>query len=244
MTTQNTIQLAKYNNSWYKPGGSLLKRAAWFFIGQPILRAAWIPSSSLRVRLLRAFGASIGKGVVIKPSVDVKYPWHLTVGDDCWIGEHVWIDNLTTVRLGSNVCVSQGAYFCTGNHDWTDPHFGLRVASIQLGEGSWVGAKSLLGPGVVLKEGAIAAAGSVVTGTIPAFEIYAGNPARFVKTRELRTCSSAVLQDELREISTTAPSPETSKSDFLTTKLADETVIQNTTGSSVHALQSAEARAR
>ena len=181
------IQLAKYDNSSYKPGGTFLKRTAWFFLGLPILRSAWIPFSGLRVGLLRVFGASIGTGVVIKPSVVVKYPWHLRVEDDCWIGEHVWIDNLTTVRLGSNVCVSQGAYFCTGNHDWTDPQFGLRVAPIEISAGAWVGAKTLLTPGVVLGEGAVAAAGSVVTGPIPAFEIHAGNPAQFVKTRTIRS---------------------------------------------------------
>ena len=177
------IQLAKYDNSWYKPGGTLAKRMAWFLLGQPIVRSGWIPSSSLRVYLLRLFGARVGSDVVIKPAVNVKYPWHLVVGDDCWIGEQAWIDNLTTVELGSDVCVSQGAYFCTGNHDWTDQHFGLRVSPIHVGDGAWVGAKSLLMPGIVVGAGAVVAAGSVVTRSIPPFEIHAGNPARFVKVR-------------------------------------------------------------
>ena len=184
--TNNRVQLGRYDNSWYDPGGTFLKRALWFFFGQPILRAAWMPSSGLRVSLLRAFGSRIGAGVVIKPSVDVKYPWHLVIGNDCWIGEHCWIDNLTTVRLGNDVCVSQGAYFCTGNHNWSDPAFGLMIAPIQLGDGSWAGAKCILTPGAVLGPGAIAAAGSVVSGTVPEFEIYAGNPARFVRRREIK----------------------------------------------------------
>ena len=181
-----TVKLRQYDNSWYHPGGSLLKRIAWFFVGQPIVRSAWLPSSSLRVCLLRAFGATIGERVVIKPSVEVKYPWHLAIGDDCWIGEHVWIDNLTKVRIASNVCVSQGAYFCTGNHDWSDESFGLRIAPIQLDEGSWAGAKCVLTPGATLGRGAIASAGSVIIGTVPEFQIYAGNPAKFVKVRRMR----------------------------------------------------------
>ena len=180
------IDLSRYDNSWYNPGGSFLKRTAWFFLGQPILRAAWIPSSTLRVVLLRLFGAIIGQGVVIKPSVDVKYPWHLVIQDHVWIGEHVWIDNLTTVRIESNVCVSQGAYLCTGNHDWTDPSFGLMIAPILLREGSWAGAKSILTPGSVLGVGAIAAAGSVIAGSIPDYEIHAGNPAKLVKRRVIQ----------------------------------------------------------
>ncbi len=181
------VQLAKYDNSWYHPGGSLLKRAAWFFVGQPILRSAWIPFSGLRVALLRAFGARIGRSVVIKPSVDVKYPWHLSIGDNVWIGERAWIDNLTTVRIGNNVCISQGAYFCTGNHDWSDPKFGLMIAPIQLGDGSWAGAKSIFTPGSVLGTGAVAAAGAVISGSVPDFEIYAGNPARFYKLRVIKS---------------------------------------------------------
>ncbi len=97
------------------------------------------------------------------------------------------IDNLTTVRLGANVCVSQGAYLCTGNHDWKDPAFGLMVAPISLGDGAWAGARSVLMPGVTLGTGAIAAAGSVVSKDIPAWEIHAGNPATFAKQRVLRT---------------------------------------------------------
>ena len=180
------VELRRYENSWYRPGGSFAKRALWMFLGQPILGSSWLPSSGLRVRLLRSFGASIGRGVVIKAGVRVKYPWHLEVGDDCWIGEDCWIDNLTTVRLAGNVCVSQGAYFCTGNHDWSDPIFGLRVESIELGEGAWAGAKSLLTPGTVLGRYAVVAAGAVVRGVIPDFEVHAGNPAQFVKLRRIR----------------------------------------------------------
>ncbi len=191
------VQLRTYDNSWFHPGGSFLKRSAWFFLGQPLLRAAWLPSSSFRVRLLRLFGARIGDRVVIKPSVEVKYPWHLAIGDDCWIGEHAWIDNLTSVRVGSNVCISQGAYLCTGNHDWSDPSFGLMIAPIELRDGSWAGARSLLGPGTILGEGAVAAAGAVVGGTIPDYEIYVGNPARFHKPRVIR--NKAQAQSAARE---------------------------------------------
>jgi putative colanic acid biosynthesis acetyltransferase WcaF len=123
--------------------------------------------------------------LVIKPGVRVKYPWFLEVGDHCWIGEDCWIDNLAPVQLGSHVCLSQGVYLCTGNHDWTDPHFGLLVKPIVLLDGSWAGAKSILCPGVELGEGAIAAAGSVVIRNIPPWEIHSGNPATLTKKRIL-----------------------------------------------------------
>ena len=179
------VRLSQFDNSWYQPGRSRFWQAAWFFGGLPLLRLSIIPSSGLRVALLKCFGASVGSGIVIKPGVRVKYPWRLKIGDHCWLGEDCWIDNLADVELGHDVCVSQGAYLCTGNHDWNDPAFGLILGPIRLGPGSWVGARALLAPGVTLGEQAIAAAGSVVTKSIPAGMVYAGNPARFVRERKM-----------------------------------------------------------
>jgi putative colanic acid biosynthesis acetyltransferase WcaF len=191
------IDLRNYDNSWYSPGRSAIWRVAWFFLGLPLLRAQWLPSSGVRVSILRAFGAHIGERVVIRPGTHIKYPWYLVVGDDCWLGERCWIDNLTTVRLGKNVCVSQGAYLCTGNHDWGDKNFGLMIAPILLNDGSWAGAMSILLPGAVLGTGAVAAAGSVISGSVPDFEIHSGNPAKFLRKRTLR--------DEARQAVSTEP---------------------------------------
>lgn len=182
----NRMRLADFNNSWYQPGRSRLWQAAWFFLGAPVLRCSFLPSSGLRVRLLRLFGAKVGNGVVVKPGVRVKYPWRLLIGNDCWLGEDCWIDNLTTVQLGNDVCISQGAYLCTGNHDWSDPAFGLIVEPIFLEDGAWAGARSTLAPGVVLGTNAIAAAASFVAKSIPANEIHAGNPAQLVRRREIK----------------------------------------------------------
>ena len=194
----SAVRLRQYDNSWYRPGRSRGWQIAWFFLGLPILRSTLIPSSSLRVRLLRFFGAQIADGVVIKPGVRVKYPWRLTVGEDCWLGEDCWIDNLTSVELRNDVCISQGAYLCTGNHDWSDPHFGLMVEGILLNDGAWVGAKAMLAPGVELGECSVAAAGSIVNKSIPAFEVHAGNPAQFVRRRRFKQQDSyTTTQDKL-----------------------------------------------
>jgi putative colanic acid biosynthesis acetyltransferase WcaF len=182
----SAVRLRKFDNSWYQPGRSRAWQALWFFAGLPLLRSALLPSSGIRVWLLRRFGAAIGQGVIIKPGVRVKYPWRLTVGDDCWIGEDCWIDNLAAVRLGRDAVLSQGVYLCTGNHDWSDPAFGLRIGPITLADGAWVGARAVVAPGVSLGDSAIAAAGSVVTRSIPAGEVHAGNPASFVKQRVIR----------------------------------------------------------
>ncbi len=181
-----STDLSAYNNSWYSPGRPRWIQALWFFVGLPILRAKWIPYSSLRCWLLRSFGSRIGKGVIIKPGVQIKYPWLLEIEDHSWIGEHVWIDNLALVHIQSNVCISQGAYLCTGNHDWSDPAFGLLIQPITILESAWIGAKVIICPGVEVGAGAVATAGSVVTQSLHALMIYSGNPAKAIKSRVIR----------------------------------------------------------
>ena len=180
------VQLGTYDNHWYSPGRSVLWRAAWLFLGLPLFRASLLPFSRLRVALLKMFGARVGAGTVIHSEVSVKYPWLLEIGDNCWIGERVWIDNLVTVRIGDNVCISQGCYICTGNHDWSDPSFGLIVRPVELKSGAWAGAMSVLLPGVSLNEGSVAGAGSVVAQTIPPYEVHTGNPATFARVRKIK----------------------------------------------------------
>jgi len=132
------VDLARYDNGEYHPGRSLLIRVLWFLLGAPLLRWSLLPFSRMRVTLLRLFGASIGDGVVIKPGVRVKFPWRLSVGEQSWIGEDAWIDNIFDVTVGANVCVSQGVYICAGNHDWTDPTFGLRSGPVSIHQSAWL----------------------------------------------------------------------------------------------------------
>lgn len=181
------VSLATYDNSWYDPGRSFAVRSLWHVVNALILQNSLNPSSSLRVRLLRMFGAKIGNGVICKPGINIKYPWHLEIGDYSWIGEKVWIDSLAPVSIGAHACISQDAYLCTGNHDWSDPSFGLIVKPIVIEDGAWIGARATILPGVVIATHAVIAAGSVVTKRAEPYTIYAGNPAQAVKPRELRS---------------------------------------------------------
>jgi putative colanic acid biosynthesis acetyltransferase WcaF len=180
------IDLSKFENTWYRPGGGFLTRSLWFFIGSPIVRSTIISSSAVRTLVLRAFGARIGSGVVWKPGAHIKYPWRLAVGDHSWIGEDCWIDSLANITIGSHVCVSQGVYLCTGNHDWSDPYFALRVSPIVIEDGAWVGAKAVVCPGVTVGNMAVLTAGSVATKSLPSGEIHVGNPAVYSRKRAIR----------------------------------------------------------
>jgi putative colanic acid biosynthesis acetyltransferase WcaF len=181
------IDLSVPDNSEYHKGRSWVVIALWYFLGAPLVRSSWMPVSSVKVALLRAFGAHIGRGAYLKPGIKVKFPWYLRVGDYCWLGEDVWIDNLAPVNIGSHVCISQGAYLCTGNHDWSTINMKLFRKPIVLQDGSWVGARAVVGPGTVVGIGAIVTAGSVVTRNIPAGQIWAGNPACYMRDRVVGT---------------------------------------------------------
>ena len=118
------INLSSYDNSWYRPGNKL-KIIVWYWVNQLVLKNTLLPFSKLRVMVLRCFGSKIGIGVTIKPGVNIKYPWKLEIGNYCWVGENVWIDNLDQVSIGDNVCVSQGAMLLCGNHNYQKDTFDL-----------------------------------------------------------------------------------------------------------------------
>lgn len=174
--------LSKFNNKWYKPG-SRLKIGLWYVVNTLLVRPSWNVFSDFKISILRGFGAKVGKGVVIKPNVNIKYPWKLRIGNYCWIGEGVWIDNLDQVTLEDHVCISQGAMLECGNHNYKKPTFDLMIAPITLKEGSWVGAKSSVAPGVTFGSHAILSMGSTATKDLEPYSIYTGNPAKFKKKR-------------------------------------------------------------
>ena len=126
------VDLGRYDNAGYRPGRSLPWRVAWYVVNAIVFDSWLCPCSGVKRFLLRSFGATVGTGVIIKPRVNIKYPWRLRIGDHVWIGEGAWIDNLDDVDIESHVCISQGGYLLTGNHDYTDPRFRLRTAGIKV----------------------------------------------------------------------------------------------------------------
>jgi putative colanic acid biosynthesis acetyltransferase WcaF len=176
--------LSLYQNAHYNPGGNSFKRLLWFYINAIIFKTSLLPVSTLKCGLLRLFGARIAKGVVIKPCVNIKYPWNLSVGAHTWIGENVWIDSLVMITVGANACLSQGAVLLTGSHNYKNKTFDLLTGSIVLADGVWIGAGAIVTPGITAASHAVLTAGSVATKSLDAYSIYQGNPA--VKIRDRR----------------------------------------------------------
>lgn len=175
--------LSRYNNSWYNPGGGFVGRLLWYFINNLIIRNRYNPFSVLRVVALRLFGARIGRGVVIKPGVNIKYPWHLSIGDYSWIGEDVWIENFAEVNIGNNCCISQGAMLLCGNHNYRSETFDLIIKPITVMDGAWIGAKSIVCPGVTVGREAVLSVGSVAVDDLRDGYVYQDCPAKEKGTR-------------------------------------------------------------
>lgn len=172
-----------YNNDRYNPGRNYFVCGMWYVVNALFFICPLIPFSCIKVALLRLFGSTVGKGVVIKPAVNIKYPWRLSIGDNVWIGERVWIDNLGQVTIGSNCVISQGAMLLTGNHDYTKQSFDLIVKDIVLQDGCWVCANSTVCPGVTVGAEAVLSVQSVATNDLEADYIYQGNPAQKIRMR-------------------------------------------------------------
>lgn len=170
------MDLSRFNNDDFDRGASRVKELAWLIISA-LFVAGPIPGSRWRAAILRVFGARIDAGVVLKSRVLVKFPWRLAIGANSWIGEGVWIDNLAEVRIGRDVCISQDAYLCTGNHDWNSPAFNLVTTGITIEDQCWVGARATVAPGTYMAAGAVLGLGAVGHGTLLGWTIYAaGNP--------------------------------------------------------------------
>lgn len=182
--TGSWVDLAGYTPGDYRPGRGKLVQVVWYLVSVALFESGWFPLSRLKPAILRAFGAQIGRGVVIKPNVRIKYPWRLVIGDHVWIGQEVWIDNLANVRIGSHVCVSQRAYLCTGSHDHRSRGFDLQIGEITLEDGCWVTAAATVLGGVTVGENALVTAGSVAPRNVPPGKIAAGVPARVIGERQ------------------------------------------------------------
>jgi len=175
--------LSLYTNPEYNPGGNGFKRLLWFYINAFIFKTSLLPISAIKRSLLRLFGASIAKGVVIKPCVNIKYPWNLTIGQNTWIGEGAWLDSLVAINIGANACLSQGAMLLTGSHNYKKQTFNLVTGSIVLADGVWIGAGAIVNQGVSAASHAVLTAGSVANKNLDAYSVYQGNPAIKVRDR-------------------------------------------------------------
>ena len=176
------IDLSLAGKGNYRAGRGALVELIWFVVEACVINNKLLPLSSVRVALLRLFGARIGTGCRFVHPLRVKAPWNLEVGDKCWFGVDVWIYNQAPIRIGSNVCISQGTFLTAGSHDMSTT-MDLRVAPIVIEDGVWITSKCVVQMGVTIGRSALVTPLSVVHRSLAPEGVYGGNPARFIKKR-------------------------------------------------------------
>ena len=173
--------LAGFTGRGYDKGRGLGWQVGWFATQHLVFKSWWCPSR-VRPAILRAFGATVGSGVLIRTGVRVHWPWKLTVGAHTWIGEGAWLLNLEPITLGSDVCISQEALLCTGSHDRRSPTFEFDNAPIRVEDGAWVATRAVVLRGVTVGAGAVVGAAALAGVDVPPGGVVraAGGPTRDV----------------------------------------------------------------
>ncbi|MFM0178435.1 putative colanic acid biosynthesis acetyltransferase [Paraburkholderia aspalathi] len=176
------IDLSLAGKGNYRAKRGALIELIWFVVEACVINNKLLPLSSVRVALLRLFGAKIGTGCRFVHPLRVKSPWNLEVGDNCWFGVDVWIYNQALIRIGSNVCISQGTFLSAGSHDMSTT-MDLRVAPIVIEDGVWITSKCVVQMGVTIGRSAVVTPLSVVHRSLEPEGVYGGNPCRFIRNR-------------------------------------------------------------
>ena len=133
--------------------------------------------------LLRLFGAKIGKGVIIRPTAKIQFPWKISIGDYSWIGDEVVLYSLGDIVIGNNVVISQKSYLCTGSHNYKSKNFDIYSKKIIIEDKVWIATDVFIAPGITIREFSIIGARSSVFNDIPSGYICYGNPAKIIKKR-------------------------------------------------------------
>jgi putative colanic acid biosynthesis acetyltransferase WcaF len=180
------IDLSKASNGTFETGRSKLFIGVWLLVEWLFVTNSLQISSRLRIMALRWFGATIGDGVIMRQRVRIKFPWRLTIGDRCWIGEGVWIHNQEQLTIGSDTVVSQESFVTTGSHD-PRATMDLVVKPVRIGSGVWITSRCMVLSGVEIGDNALVLPGAVVTSSLEPQGVYGGVPARYIRPREMDT---------------------------------------------------------
>ena len=133
--------------------------------------------------LLRLFGAKIGKGVIVRPTVIITYPWKVNIGDYSWIGDGVTLYSLGEIEIGKNTVISQKSYLCTGSHDYSISNFPIYAKKITIADECWLATDVYIAPGITIGKGTVVGVRSSVFNNLEGRKVYFGTPAKFIKNR-------------------------------------------------------------
>ncbi|KKM87204.1 hypothetical protein LCGC14_1271270 [marine sediment metagenome] len=164
---ESNVSLGKFDpNLGLDRGAGRLKEILWYVMKVLFFLTALPYPNGFKVWLLKKFGAKVGNGVVLKPRINIHFPWKLVIGNHVWIGEEAFLLNFEKLCIGNNVCISQRSFLCGGNHDYRISNMPYRNGPITIKDGCWIGACCFVGPGVTIDEDTVITVGSIITSDI------------------------------------------------------------------------------
>lgn len=161
-----------------------LGRKIWDVVWLLLFRPSPRILHSWRRQLLRYFGATIEEGAHPYPGCRVWAPWNLHMAKSSCLGDGAECYNVAPVYLGPYVTVSQNVFLCTASHDISSREFSLVTKPIRVEAYAWVAARSFIGPGVTIGEGAVISATASVFCDVEPWTIMRGNPAIKIRSRQ------------------------------------------------------------
>lgn len=176
-------QLANFSSTGYSKGRPIAVVALWACVAEPMLRSVLCPPK-WRVAILRGFGAKIGTGVLIRHDVRIHWPWKLEIGNNCWIGVGARLLNLEPINIGSDVCISQEAFLCTGSHRADRESFDFDNAPITVSDGAWIAVRATLLRGVNIGANSVVGATALVTKDVPSDTTVLAPQGRWLTARQ------------------------------------------------------------
>jgi putative colanic acid biosynthesis acetyltransferase WcaF len=135
--------------------------------------------------LLRLFGARVGRGVQIMPSVNIWAPWKLVLGDYCTVSHGVDVYNVARISIGAHATISQRTFLCSASHEIDHANMPLVAEPITIGDGAWIAAEAFIHPGVTIGVDAVVGARAMVVKDVAPRHVVGGNPARVLRERKV-----------------------------------------------------------
>lgn len=181
-----TVDLASFKHQLHLGLIAKIKYAFWLILSNVFFLTNIPYPNFVKIAILRMMGAKMGNGIIIKPWVKIKLPWKLQVGDNVWLGESCWLDNISSISIGNHVCISQEALLLTGNHDYTKSTFDLMSRPITIEDGVWIGARATVVGGVLIKSHSVIGVGTLITKDTEAFQVYGIDSNLQIKERVIK----------------------------------------------------------
>jgi maltose O-acetyltransferase len=139
---------------------------------------------ALRLELLTELFSHLGEGAVVKPHLRCDYGYNISIGARTFINYDSVLLDCSRITIGEEVQVAPGVHIYTATHplDSATRRSGLEYAlPVTIGDGVWLGGGAIVCPGVSIGENTVVGAGSVVTRSLPAGVVAAGNPCRVIR---------------------------------------------------------------